>query len=86
MGQPDAVPSGRLDTNASDPSGKNTGLPSPSALRVSRTGTPPRSVSTRQILVRYSGEVHQTVCTASATQVPSGESATEPTRGARAYW
>jgi hypothetical protein len=45
------MPSGRPDTNASEPSGKNAGLVSPSALPVSRTGALPGSVSTRQMLV-----------------------------------
>ena len=44
--------SGRLEVNSSDPSGRNRGLASPSADRVSRRGGPPPG-SIRHRLVRY---------------------------------
>src|ERR1700761_9766328 len=43
---------GRLEVNSSEPSGRNRGLPSPSAERVSLRAGPP-AVSTRQMLETY---------------------------------
>ena len=72
--------SGRLEVNSSDPSGRKRGLPSPSADRVSRRAGPPW-VSIRQMLVRYFFLSALSVCTAAASQVPSGASRSAATRG-----
>ena len=72
--------SGRLEVKSSDPSGRKRGLPSPSAERVSRRAGPPRA-SIRQMLVRYFFLSALSVCTAAASQVPSGASRSAPTRG-----
>src|SRR6516165_11026319 len=72
--------SGRPDVNSRDPSGRNRGLASPSADRVSRRGGPP-SVSIRQMLVRYFFRSALSVCTAAASQLPSGDSRSAVTRG-----
>src|SRR5271165_1244015 len=72
--------SGRLEVNSSDPSGRKRGLASPSADRVSRRAGPPW-VSIRQMLVRYFLASALSVCTAAASQVPSGASRSVATRG-----
>ncbi len=72
--------SGRFEVNSSDPSGRKRGLPSPSADRVSRRAGPP-CVSIRQMLVRYFFRSALSVCTAAASQLPSGASRKAPTRG-----
>ena len=72
--------SGRLEVNSSDPSGRKRGLPSPSADLVSRRAGPPR-VSIRQMLVRYFLASGLSVCTVAASQLPSGDSRSAPTRG-----
>ncbi len=72
--------SGRLDVNSSDPSGRNRGLASPSADRVSRRAGPPPG-STRHRLVRYFFPSALSVCTAAASQSPSGDNRRAVTRG-----
>ena len=72
--------SGRLEVNNSDPSGRNRGLASPSADRVSLRDGPPW-VSIRQMLVRYVFRSGLSVCTAAASQLPSGASRNAPIRG-----
>ena len=73
---PGRVPggAGRDDRKTSEPSGRNAGLSSPSAERVSRAAGRPPPVSTRQMLglnVRPSGARAETV---TASQLPSGAS------------
>ena len=75
-----AAGSGRLEVNSSDPSGRKRGLPSPSADLVSRRAGPP-CASIRQMLVRYFFLSALSVCTAAASQVPSGASRSAVTRG-----
>ena len=75
-----AAGSGRLEVNSSDPSGRNRGLPSPSADLVSRRAGPP-CASIRQMLVRYFFLSALSVCIAAASQVPSGASRSAVTRG-----
>src|SRR5258708_15975321 len=84
---------GRLEANSSEPSARNSGAPSPSALRVSRAGGPLRpavlfglalctpATGIRQILVTYFFGSPPTVCTAAASQDPSGDSRSAVTRG-----
>ena len=72
--------SGRREVNSSDPSGRNRGLASPSADRVSRRGGPPPG-SIRHRLVRYFFPSALRVCTAAASQLPSGDSRSDPIRG-----
>jgi hypothetical protein len=69
-----------LEVNSSDPSGRKRGLPSPSADRVSRRPGPP-CASIRQMLVRYFFWSALSVCTAAASQVPSGASRSAVIRG-----
>ena len=75
-----AAGSGRLEVNSSDPSGRKRGLPSPSADLVSRRAGPP-CASILQMLVRYFFLSALRVCTAAASQVPSGASRSAVTRG-----
>ena len=70
----------RLEVNSSEPSGRNRGLPSPSADLVSRRAGPP-ATSIRQMLVRYFFLSGLRVCTVAASQVPSGASRSAPVRG-----
>ena len=72
--------SGRREVNSSEPSGRNRGLASPSADLVSRRGGAPW-VSIRQMLVRYFLPSALSVCTAAASQLPSGASRSAATRG-----
>ncbi|HEX2745592.1 MAG TPA: hypothetical protein VHO07_18530 [Streptosporangiaceae bacterium] len=72
--------SGRREVNSSDPSGRKRGLLSPSADLVSRRAGPPW-VSIRQMLVRYFFRSALSVCTVAASQFPSGDSRSVPTRG-----
>lgn len=72
--------SGRLEVNSSDPSGRKRGLPSPSADLVGRRAGPP-CASILQMLVRYFFLSALRVCTAAASQVPSGVSRSAVTRG-----
>jgi hypothetical protein len=75
-----AAGSARLEVNSSDPSGRKRGLPSPSADLVSRRAGPP-CASIRQMLVRYFFLSALRVCTAAASQDPSGASRSAVTRG-----
>ena len=76
---------GRFAANSSEPSGRNRGLPSPSAPRVSRTGACPGSpTSTRQMLVTYLSGSPAAVWTPAASQLPSGDSRSEVSRGIEA--
>ena len=75
-----AAGSARLEVNSSDPSGRNRGLPSPSADLVRRRAGPPWA-SIRQMLVRYFFLSALRVCTAAASQDPSGASRSAVTRG-----
>ena len=79
-----AAGSGRLETNSSEPSGRNAGLPSPSALRVSRAGWlpgPAGRVSIRQMLLTNFLPSASIVCTVAASQLPSGASRSAVRRG-----
>jgi hypothetical protein len=76
---PGALP-GRLEVNSSAPSGRNRGLPSPSADRVSRAGGPP-PVSIRQMLLTYFLPSGLSDWTVAASQPPSGASRSPETRG-----
>ncbi len=67
----------RWDMNSSEPSGRNSGLPSPSALRVRRAAgrpVPAGLASIRQMLLTNFLPSASTVCTAAASQLPSGAS------------
>ena len=75
-----AAGSARQEVNSSDPSGRKRGLPSPSADLVSRRAGPP-AASILQMLVRYFFLSALRVCTAAASQVPSGASRSAATRG-----
>ena len=72
--------SARLETNSSVPSGRNRGLPSPSADRVSRAGRPP-AASIRQMLVTYFFLSGLSDWTVAASQLPSGDSRRPVIRG-----
>ena len=72
---------GRRAANTSEPSGRNRGLPSPSAPRVSRTGARSGAVSSRQMLVTYLRGSPAAVWTPAASQLPSGDSRSEVSRG-----
>ena len=76
---------GRVEVNSSEPSGRNSGPLSPSALRVSRAGrASARAVSTRQMLETYLPGSPATLCTPTASQVPSGASRIPVSRGTAA--
>ena len=75
-----AAGSARLEVNSSDPSGRKRGVPSPSADLVSRRAGPP-CASILQMLVRYFFLSALRVCTAAASQDPSGASRSAVTRG-----
>ena len=70
--------------NRSSPSGRKPGLPSPSADLVSLLAGPPWG-SIRQMLVRYFFLSGLRVCTVAASQEPSGDSFSDPTRGIAMY-
>ena len=75
-----AAGSARLEVNSSDPSGRKRGVPSPSADLVRRRAGPP-CASILQMLVRYFFLSALRVCTAAASQDPSGASRSAVTRG-----
>lgn len=66
--------------NSSEPSGRNSGLDSPSADRVSRTGAPPPG-SIRQMLLLNFFPSWLRAWTAAASQLPSGDSRSAVSRG-----
>ena len=75
---------GRLDRNSSEPSGRKAGLLSPAELCVSRDAAAPAgSADTRQMLLVNLVPAASSVATATASQLPSGDSASVLSLGIR---
>ena len=73
--------SGRAETKSTSPPGVNAGAPSPFALRVSRRAGASPVGSTSHSAVTNAVRLGLSVATVVTRRVPSGDSASPPTRG-----